>query len=626
MSGIAGIFYRDNRPVYNEQLEKIGKALSHRGPDGISYYLHDSIGLVHCMLHDTPESLFEKLPYQTKDKRFVITFHGRIDNREELCKKTDWHKPLTETPDSHLILAAYDKWGNGCSEYLLGDFAFAIWDEKEQKLFCARDHMGIKPFYYYLDDKCFVFASEIKGILALPQIPRAMNEERVADYFTSVVIDKESTFYKNISRLSPGHIFIVKAEKITINRFHQFRPTLLQSTTDSEYEEQFREIFADAVRCRLRSNFLIGSYLSGGLDSASIVCTAAGLFADLIPSKFQTFSGIFDKLTQCDERKYFLPVIKRYNLISHQLPIDNINPSVAYKQLMNDEDEPFWAPHVFMSMALLSIARKAGIRVLLDGHDGDSAISHGYSLFTELALSGKIIQLAKCFEESGVNSQKSTIKKIFQLYWNIYCIKIRGVFLITPFKMGRLEVMNKLNPKFARKTKVKQRLVEQFRFLPVFGQKESLYHYNNITQPMHPYALEFLERIAIKYGIITRYPFFDKRLIEFCLAIPAKQKFQFGMNRSIVRRALSDLLPDEVACRRSKTDFTPSLIHAFSENDNGWLFDSVDMQDDSRYNYLCKSFYLKIIEDYSKKNKQHRCLVELLKLISFSKWQKRIEV
>lgn len=625
MSGIAGIFYRNNKPVRLDKLRDMGEALSHRGPDGISYYCHDYIGFVHCMLHDTPESLLEILPRKSNNEELVITFHGRIDNRQELCECTSWKKPLIITTDSDLVLAAYVKWGDGCAEHLLGDFAFAIWDEKEQKLFCTRDHMGVKPFYYYLDGGCFIFASEIKGILALPEISREMNEERVADYLTSIVVDKESTFYKNIHRLAPGHFFVIKTENTSIIRYHQFNPTLLQCTTDSDYEEQFREIFTDAVRCRLRSNFPIGSYLSGGLDSASIVCVAAGLFADQISGNLQTFSGIFNKITQCDERKYFSPVIERYDLVSHQLPIDNINPAIAYEQLIHDEDEPFWAPHVFMSMALLPIARNAGIRVLLDGHDGDSAISHGYNLFAELALSGKIIQLVECFKGSGVNSLKSIIKRIFLLYWRLYCNEISSNFLLMPSGKGRFGAVKKLNPKFARTIKAKQRLVEQSRLLPIFGQKESLYHYYNITQPVHPYALEFLERTAIKRGIITRYPFFDKRIIEFCLAIPAKQKFQLGMNRSIVRRALSDLLPDAVACRGSKTDFTPSLIYAFSENDNGWLLDSVDTQDESSYNYACKSFYLKAMVDYIKNNRQHGCLVELLKLISFSKWQKRLE-
>jgi asparagine synthase (glutamine-hydrolysing) len=622
MSGIAGIFYRNNKPVQLEQLQAMGSALAHRGPDGINYYCKDSIGLVHCMLHDTPESLLERLPSKTDDERFVITFHGRIDNRQELYNKIGWIKPISIVTDSDLVLAAYQKWRKECVSYLLGDFAFAIWDQVEQKLFCARDHMGIKPFYYYSREAFFVFSSEIKGILVNTEIVRELNEERVADYFTSIVLDKESTFFKNILRLPSGNYLEVSSGRTRVSPYHILTPTVLSCKTDAEYEEQFREIFVDAVRVRLRSAFPVGSYLSGGLDSASIVCIAAELYRSQLPGSLQTFSGVFNEVTTCDEKRYFSSVVERYGINSTMLSIDNINPVHAYEKLLKSEDEPFWAPHIFMSNGLLQLVREKGVRVLLDGHDGDAAVSYGYSLFSELAKAFDLIQLVQCYKENRTISAATIAKKIIQLYWSIFCNATLGCFSSSRAKADVEKRIGGLNSNFSLKVKAYARLVNGLKSLPRFGQPEAIYHMKNISQPVHSYALEFLDRLTINENVVARYPFFDKRIIEFCLALPTEQKMRNGMNRSIVRRALGTLLPDSIALRKDKTDFFPSLLYAFSNKDRGWLKENVGNLCRLIFQYVDEFDFLKTNDAYFNQNigdRQH-CLLQLLKLVAFSRW------
>lgn len=625
MSGIAGIFYRHRRPVQPTQLAEMAKALVHRGKDGISYFCHKSVGMVHCQWHDTPESLLETLPHAVDGGRLVITFHGRIDNREELRDQLAWQKPLSATTDSDLVVAAYDKWGKGCTEYLLGDFAFAIWNDREQKLYCARDHMGIKPFYYYLDDSRFVFASEIKGLLALPEIPRIMNEVRVADYLTSVVLDKELTFYQQILRLPPGHILEVQPEGAQLERYHQFAPVELRWTKDSEYEEQFRAIFAEAVRCRLRSAFPVGSYLSGGLDSASIVCTAAGLFETEMPGRLQTFSGVFNDLASCDEREYFSSVVERYSLISHAIPVDTINPALAYERLIQDEDEPFLSPHIFMSLNLLPLVRESGVRILLDGHDGDAAVSYGTNITVDLALSGKLRQLVDCYREAGVKSGKSIARRILSVYWNVLCVNIhRSLPYVFPGK-ELAQSLKMLNPDLVERTGIRERRAARSADVPRYGQKEAVFHLKNITQSIQVFVLEFFERLTTREGIVARYPFFDKRVIEFCLALPTGQKYQQGLNRSIVRRSLADLLPEGIRNRKDKTDFTPSLLHAFRNNDLGWLLHNIDNIDKFHYDFIDKAFCLDARARYNDSGNPlgQMALGELLLMILFSRWKRK---
>ncbi len=187
----------------------------------------------------------------------------------------------SDVTDAELILRAYKRWGERSPEHLLGDFAFAIRDAHRDVLFCARDHFGVKPFYYHhAPGRLFCFASEIKGLLALAEVPRRLNETRVADYLVPLLEDKVITFYEEIVRLPPAHRMTVSRDGVRIEEYWALDPTReIRMKSGEEYAEAFREIFTEAVHCRLRSAFPVGSMLSGGLDSSSIVCVARKLIA-----------------------------------------------------------------------------------------------------------------------------------------------------------------------------------------------------------------------------------------------------------------------------------------------------------------------------------------------------------
>jgi asparagine synthase (glutamine-hydrolysing) len=622
MSGIAGLYYRDGRPVDPEQLTAMGTALAHRGPDGISYYYRGSVGLVHCMLYDTPESLLEKLPNRSEDEQYIVTFHGRIDNRQDLYDRIGWNRPLSAVTDSDLVLAAYRKWRNRCVDFLLGDFAFALWDQTQRNMFCARDHMGVKPFYYYLSDTLFAFASEIKGLLALSEIPRVLNKERLADFLVCVVLNKESTFYENILRLPPSHFLEVQLGKTNKCCYHELKAKKLFCKDSSEYEAAFRELFIEAVRCRLRSAFPVGSFLSGGLDSASIVCVAAGMLTNELPESLHTFSGVFDKIASCDERKYFQSIIGEFNITAHYLTVDNVSPSEIFEKIVSQEDEPFWAPHIFMGMNLMWMAKREGVRVLLDGHDGDAAVSYGYRLFSELAASGNILQLISEYRKAGHTKIRRLMKDILLTYRDVF-------FAIFPragyYLSGRKSInddLQILHPEFTRKTDIRNRLCSHYRNFPQPGLSEMDYHERDLNQPIHPYALDFFDRLGSHSSISIRFPFFDKRILEFCLGVPSKEKFVKGKNRNIVRNALADILHKDIRERKTKTDFTPSLLEGYTIRDGEWLDLSIDSISEKSYHFLNKRFCSvarsKLMGSGSKG--QQIYLSKMLAAISFSRW------
>src|SRR5437899_3351224 len=239
MSAIAGIVRLDGAPADPANLERMLERLAHRGPDGHGSHIADSCGLGHRMLWTTPESLHERLPLMNPTGDLTLTADARIDNRDELCSLLS--APSTVT-DADLILQAYARWGERCPEHLLGDFAFALWDARRGLLFCARDHFGVKPLYYHhRPGRLFAFASDITRLLVLSDVPRRLNETRVADYLVPLLEDKEITFYEEIVRLPPAHRMTVDREGIRRQEYWSLDPEReIRLGADDEIAATFR--------------------------------------------------------------------------------------------------------------------------------------------------------------------------------------------------------------------------------------------------------------------------------------------------------------------------------------------------------------------------------------------------
>ncbi len=399
MSGIAGIYYLDDRPVDRADLERMVDILAHRGPEGADVWCEGFVGLGHRMLWTTPESLLEQLPLKDRTGNLILTADARIDNRDELISALSLNdRPAEKITDSDLILATYEKWGDRCPEKLIGDFAFAIWDGRNQKLFCARDHFGIKPFYYYYQPgKVFVLASEIKALYTLPSHPRRINELREAEYLLNI-LEKANTFYQDIFRLPAGHKMTVTHKSIKLCSYWSLDPSReLRLGSNNEYAEAFSEIFTESVHCRLRSAYSIGSTLSGGLDSSSITCAASKLLLHNGNQPLHTFSTVFDEIPECDERSFINAVLvqEKENLIPHYINGDHLSPLTDIDRVLWHQDEPFFAANLFLYWNLCRSVKSSGVRILLDGLDGDTVISHGMGYLTELASTGKWFSLTK---------------------------------------------------------------------------------------------------------------------------------------------------------------------------------------------------------------------------------------
>jgi asparagine synthase (glutamine-hydrolysing) len=563
VSGIAGLWHLDGQALGCNELEAMLARLAHRGPDGMSAWTGDAVGLGHLMLHTTAESRDERQPLATASGDVVLTADARIDNRDELVAT------LGPTPtDAELILRAYTRWGEDCPKHLTGDFAFAIWDARRQRLFCARDHFGVKPFYYHHAlGRLFALASEIKGLLALPDVPRRLNEQRVADYLLPLLDDKEATFYRDIRRLPPAQRLIVTRTGVRIEPYWALDPTReLRLGSNAEYAEAFREVFTEAVRCRLRSTRPLGAMLSGGLDSSSIVCVARALLTQEGHLPLHTFSAVFDEVTECDERGYIETVLRGSGLRPHYVAGDRLTAVGELATLLEEQDEPPYAPNLFLHSGLYCAAREAGVGVLLDGFDGDITVSHGIAFLCELAQTGRWIQLTR--EVDGLARRFGGDR------WPI----LRGHVLtpLTPELLRRtwralrrcpplVAEYSLLNRAFARRTEAAERL----RLCIPPPRTARADHYRRLTLGIVPLVLEIADRAAARTRLVPRYPFFDRRVAEFCLALPGDQKLWRGWTRIVLRRGMAGTLPPEVQWRGGKANLSSNFIRRLVSESSG---------------------------------------------------------
>ena len=345
MSGIAGIVYLDGRPLESACMDNMLNRLAQRGPDGSGAWSDRQAGLGQRMLWTTPESLGERLPCVSREGGLALTADARIDNREELICMLALkdHRPQ-EITDSELILAAYQKWGESCPEKLVGDFAFAIWDGHRQTLFCARDPVGARPFYYYhCPGRLFICSSQIRPLFCHPEVPQRLNELRVADHLAYLQEDTRLTFFQDICPLPAAHCLAVNTGGIRLRRYWDLDVKReLRLSSDEAYAGAFLESFSEAVRCRLRSAFPAGALLSGGLDSSSIVAVARQLLAGQGPTGgLHTFSAVFPTLARTypaiDERYWIEAVAAQGGLETHYVEADRLDPLAP---LSFDDDEP----------------------------------------------------------------------------------------------------------------------------------------------------------------------------------------------------------------------------------------------------------------------------------------------
>lgn len=561
---IFGVFGNSFPSEFPDTLNKMANPLDHFG-DSKSFFTHDSIGL-------GAKQIQKGKPYSVG--HITLVAYARLDNKEELLRNITPTKKeqARDISTDEIIMLAYLKWGQRCPEHLLGDFVFSLWDAQKKLLFCARDHMGIRPFYYSLANNLFSFSSTLESLLALDYIPKRINEERVTDYLTSVCLNNTTTFYTDILRLPPAHSLTISENSFEIEKYWEYQFTgEISYSTDDEYAEAFKDLFMQAVGSRADSRNMAIT-MSGGLDSTSVACAAEYINRQSHSDPLNIYSGVFNKYTECDEREYIKNTLKHGNFSWKSLAADDLDPFASLFEIAAVQHEPWFAPHLFMTWDLLKCMQHSGVDLLLDGHDGDTVVSHGYGYFNELIYNFSILTLLKETLLSRATLTPSGQKRILKLLYSKKIhpkiIKIIPSSILSNNKKKSVAsstnsyptLANFLNKSFEGRPEIKKRLVCAENSQRS-SRLERTSHFNKVFHPIQPFALEVLERTAAAFSIEYRCPFWDKRLVEFCLSLPARQKFHNGWPRSILRRAMNNIIPQKVQWRKDKTDFTANLIN-----------------------------------------------------------------
>ncbi|HEY8491159.1 MAG TPA: asparagine synthase-related protein [Dehalococcoidia bacterium] len=575
MSGITGIYHPDGRPADAADLERMGHALARRGPAGAGCWVSGAVALGSRAARPG-EAGAGDLPLAAEGA-LVLTADARIDNREELAAALGLHAGAAT--DTELILAAYATWGERCPERLVGDFAFALWDGRRQALFCARDCLGVRPLYYHHSGRSFALASEIKALLALPQIPRRLNEERLGDYLLPRFQDLSATFYRGVHRLPPGHTLTVTRDGARLRRYWSLDG--VPPSPPGAPEEQaaaFREIFVRAVTDRLRDGGPAGSMLSGGLDSSSVVCVARRALGRGEGAALHTFSALFGRTPECDERDFIQMVLAGGGLAPHYIDADGLSPLEGVACSYRYHEEPFFLTDQHVHRAMYRQARDLGVRVVLDGLDGDATVSHGLPRLAELLRSGRWPALrretAALARHTGTPWGTLLRRHALGPFVPEAAWQARRVLSGRPGPVWGYDAV--IRDDFARRVGLYDRMREErARFgRPAPTVREG--HRRQLEGGLPVLMAEVTDREARWWGVEARHPFFDRRLVEFCYALPAEARLRDGWPRAVVRDAMRGILPEEVRLRAAKTDRNPSLVRRLLTLDRARLDDLIE--------------------------------------------------
>lgn len=591
MSGIAGIINLNGRPVSSDALRRMTEALIRCGPDSIEYAVDGQAGLGHAMMRTTPESLHDKQPYFSNQAGLAITADARLDNRTELIDELGLESG-DEIPDCRLILAAYQKWGTDCASRLLGDFAFAIRDGNRRRLYCARDHFGVRPLCYYSDAVKFVFASEVKAVLAAGDVPDDLNEGRIADFLVEQLegYDKISTFYEKILKLPPAHYLVVDENGFRIRQYWALDAGReIRFGSDEQYVEAFREIFSESVRCRLRGRKPVGMLLSGGIDSATILATARRL--DDSGNGLVALSGVSPPDEECIETRLIREVLNGTSLSSVQVRSDSLTPYLQELDRAIDCLEDLNDASMVLQRVMYIEAGRRGATVVLDGIDADVVTSTTIHL-SDLLRRGSLVTAVR--EARGM----SRFYKGFYSPLNLLFEAALSAF--TPFSLrgrirslGRRRRLNRatggtlIGPDFADRICLTDRLDR----LAAYGwaeKGESLAekHARAINHPYLSAGIDRYGRVAAFHGVESAHPFLDKRLAEFCVSIPWEQKTRDGWTKYLMRRMMNGDIPESVRLRMGREHLGWSFLKVYIETNQDRFRDAARTGFDSLSEYI----------------------------------------
>lgn len=577
MCGIAGLMSVVNAPPDPDLVPVMLQRLAHRGPDDTGHLALGAavIGMRRLSILDTSERGHQ--PMSSADGRYTIVHNGEVYNFLELADElTALGYTFTTTTDTEVILAAHAAWGPDCLRRFNGIWAFAIWDAVEQTLFLARDRFGVKPLYLAEGSGTVAFASEIKALRTLPWVSSDPEPSAVRDYLIDGSVDRGTrTFFRDIQRFPAAHSLLLSRGG---RRWNCYWPpprlatdaSVLPQPGDAQHVETFRSLFIDAVALQLRSDVPIGSCLSGGIDSSSIVCVAASLRSTGRPASGRGHRerdaipqlAFFAEFREAgiDERPYVDAVVRATGVTLHTTTPDRDLFLESVARVIDAQDEPFGSLSVLAQYHVMRIAHEAGVKVLLDGQGADELLG-GYPNYVGTRLAGAlrsrdprlVIDAARVLVANRGPFRSSLG------YALLGSRRLPARLIRRHMPSGWLgrglgpAGSPPLDPVSQPGTLLAQKL------------------WRDIAQDNLPGLLRYEDRNSMAFGIEARVPFLDHRLVEASLALPDRLKIAGpGKRKVVLHRAMQGLVPNEVLSRRDKVAFQPPERRWLLESEETW--------------------------------------------------------
>lgn len=601
MCGIAGIlhFQHQRHPRLQQQLQVMGQLIAHRGPDASGLWCHPSeyVGFAHQRLKII--DLTTGAQPMTSKQGHTLTYNGEIYNYRELRRTLETTYTFQTTSDTEVILAAYQRWGEECLDHLRGMFAFALWDEKKQQLFCARDRFGIKPFYYCQVGDSFYFASEAKALLPfLPEIKTRL--DALCEYLTFQFCLEDKTLFEGIHALLPAHQLIVKQGQVRLSRYWEvfYQPDFMH--TARYFEERLRALIEESVELHMRSDVPIGAYVSGGMDSSIIASVAA----TRENASLMGFHGKFTSGTGCDESAFAKAVSAYGEFPLAEVDISSADFVATIDRVIYHLDFPVGGPGSFPQYHVSKLAAHYR-KVVLGGQGGDE-IFGGYARYLMAYFEQCIKGAIEGTMHSGhfVVTYESIIPNLATLKSYQPLLKefwAEGLFGDQDARYFRL--INRAN---TLQGEIRQ---EIFHSSDVFETFRKIFHGENVGKESYfdrmthfdfktllPALLQVEDRMSMAHGIESRVPFIDHALVEFAATMPADVKFKDGNLKRVLVDSMRDYLPQNVHSRKDKMGFPVPLTDWLKTDLRSYVYDLFSSQRMADRPYFNQEAVLKSLE------------------------------
>lgn len=601
MCGIAGILRRDGGTASRETLEWMNSVQEHRGPDGHDVFVDGPVGLAHRRLAilDLSDAGLQPLTLEGR----TIVYNGEVYNFRELRVELEAlsHRFVSDC-DTEVLLRAYLQWGKACVSRFNGMFSFAIWDAPQNLLFCARDRMGIKPFFFVEDAQGFEFASEIKTLLHKPERRKPRLRTLVRFLGEGLTDDEWETFYQDVSVLPPAHtLTVTRSGRVVRERYWRLRPEISWEQVmaeaavaprdfpsfDSrrvedgyfpsipgleEAAEAFRALLQDSVRLRLRSDVPVGTCLSGGLDSSSVVACASSL----MDRPIETFSSIYPDRGY-DEKRFIDDVVREYGSIPNPVTPTGEDLPDLFDRLVWHQDEPTGGPGLYSQWRVMETA-KTKVTVLLDGQGGDELLGGYHHYFREYLSELAKERRAQGLSLDEVMSQAAVISEVTGhdhsgLGERAIRRAKRPAFLKMfgrerPGKVKTPALLNRALVSSLSRSDATRMDIDR-----LFSNGLSQKLYDDLTRFSIPALLRYEDRSSMAFSLEARVPFLDYRLVEFCFALPAQFKIAPPLTKLVLRKAMNGRLPGSIVQRMDKLGYPTPLANWFRQGLREWVED-----------------------------------------------------